>query len=317
MPSVRKPIRNLLLLAWAGFSSACATLPPEAPSRALYQDLYKAVQLSEDAGWVVDQVQLQDNLEVALRSLCQTTVQTRAAVDGFLLAQVRARGGPAAAQFANNGGDLDPLSQVLTLERTRSLLHYAQAHLHQCPFYLRPDEEFPGVEGDDGRLVAWFESQGYGAVLLRQGEVELAGGGSGRALLGYGFSPFLTVALGVDVGGSGTLVSGAAAGNRASAPAEQLDTALAVATPLALRFQRFSRLLELDLAPVVRFNRGERRLPPGLRATVGVGFSTLRKGDFMPYILLWAAAEARVAKDRAPASTILQLGTRVGLDWDL
>lgn len=281
----------------------------------MYIDLYKSVQLSEDAGWVVDSVQLQDNLELSLRSLCQTTTVAQAELSQFLAQRIDDLGGPAAAQYAENGGELGDLSDVMSAERTRALLHYAQKRRTECPFYLQPDSEFAGLESDSERFVALFESQGYGAVLLQNGERALSGGGSVRALLGYGLSPFFTVAVGADLGGSGTLINSDPTSQ--SDAAEQIDTSLSVAVPIALRFQRFSRLLEIDIAPVLRFDRRAHRFPPGIRATVGLGASTMRKGDFMPYILLWLGAETHWERPGSPASLSLRAGTRVGVDWDL
>src|SRR5262245_59257994 len=115
--------------------SACATWPHDPVERALYIDLTKAVELSNDTGWVVDRVQLEAKREGAMRSVCQVSPEQRRALSAWLDARIAKEGGSAELVYRKHNRDLDAASGVLELERVRALLQYADARAAQdCPF---------------------------------------------------------------------------------------------------------------------------------------------------------------------------------------
>lgn len=288
----------------------CATLPKQPAERALYIDLRKAVELSESTGWVVDRVQLERNAEDAMRSACQVDPALRDDLDAWLSGQIALHGGPAERLYKEHGNDLDAADTVLSLERTRSLLRYADSHAaDDCPFWLEPASTFDGVQGDANRFVLLAETIGFGSLAIQKDQAALGGGGGGRLLFAHGIGPQLTFAFGGEVGGVGAFTANEKGGR-------SLETTFTAAVPLLLRITRFSRVLDFELTPIVRLNPGWDVFPPGVRASTGIGLLTMRASAFMPYVVLWLGYEyhpktASTAEDHA-----LHIGTRVGVDWD-
>lgn len=288
----------------------CAELPQKPATQALYVDLRKAEQLSEDTGWVIDRIQLDENLEYAMRSVCRADSATQDDLERYLEHRITELGGPAKEQYAKNGHDIDALDDVLSEERTLKLLRHARGYAEQdCPFYIEPEPDFDGIEHDLSRITVWVESQGFGALLIEQGQVTLSGGGGLRVLLGHPLSPELTLAIGGEVGGSGAL-------NKTDDGSSQLDTVITAAVPVTLRLTQLSRLFDLTLTPVFRFKGDEKVFPPGLRATIGGGLSGMRSGAFMPYLIVYAGVEHHLRESGVPSITSIRVGTRVGVDFD-
>jgi hypothetical protein len=307
-PSVRA-----LLCAVAGFVlivSGCATWPHDPVERALYIDLTKAVQLSNDTGWVIDRVQLENNSEGALRSVCQVEPERRLALERWLDQRIQTLGGSVERVYEQHGKDLDAASDILEYERVRALLKFARARADEdCPFWLEPQPDFRGVQSDAERLVILADTLGYGSLILEGDNEALGGGGGGRLFAGYGLDAAWTLAIGAEVGGSGAFVKNEM-GKRG------IDTTFNAAVPVLLRLTRYSRVFDLEVAPIVRFNPDTDILPPGVRTSVAAGFSTMRSAAFMPYALLWLAYEYHPADNRGPEDHSLHIGTRVGVDWD-
>jgi hypothetical protein len=309
-PSSGSNARGILALALVIACSGCATWPADRAERALYSDLAKAVELSNDTGWVVDRVELDNNAEDALRSVCQVEPAKRASLDRWLEGQLALAGGPAADIYRRHGRDLGAAKDALEIERVRALLRYASEHAAaDCPVWLEPDRDFLGVQGDEGRLVVFADTLGYGSIVLEGSDAALGGGGGGRLLFGSGLGPQLTLAVGGEIGGSGAFVEN----DRGS---RTIETTFSAAVPVLLRISRLSRIFDFEVAPTVRFDPGVDVFPPGVRGSFALGFSTMRSSAFMPYALLWLAYEYHPSDDRGPADHSLHAGTRVGVDWD-
>lgn len=290
--------------------SACATWPNDPVERALYIDLTKAVELSNDTGWVIDRVQLEANAEGAMRSVCQVAPEQRRALSAWLDARIANKGGSAEQVYRTHNRDLGAASSVLELERVRALLQYADARAAQdCPFWLEPTPEFRGVQSDSDRVVVLAETLGYGSLVFERSAAALGGGGGGRVLVGSGFGTQWTLAAGGEIGGSGAFIENEM-GKRS------IETTFSAALPVLLRLSRYSRLFDFEVAPTLRFDPDTDILPPGVRTSAAVGFSTMRSAAFMPYASLWLAYEFHPADNRGPADHSLHVGTRVGVDWD-
>jgi hypothetical protein len=307
--SVHRLALRIACVALLAVSSACATLPDAPLQRALYVDLRKSVQLSDDTGWVVDRVQLESNAEDALRSACQVAPSERDDLDAWISGRLKLEGGSAQAAYLAHHRELGAASEALALERTRTLLRYAQAHSGEdCPFWLEPDPEFRGVQTDDGRFVALAETFGYGSAVLERGTTGFGGGGGGRLMLARGFSPRVTMGIGAEVGGTGAFVKNDE-GKRG------IDTTFTAGFPVLLRILNYSRIVDIEAAPVLRVDPGDTLPPPGVRASIGVGLDTLRSSAFMPYGLLWVGYEYHPRFHDDPADHSIHVGTRVGVDW--
>lgn len=279
-------------------------MPRDPAERALYVDLRKTVQLSEDGGWVVDSVRRQANAEPALRSVCQAPVAARKDLDAWLSARIGRDG--SAAEFRANGGDLDAVSETLSLERTRMLLRDATTRASaECPFWLTPTEGFSGVETDAGRWVLLAETLGFGSYVVNTRIPSLSGGG--RLLLGHGIGGRMTLAFGGEVSAGGSFV-----------PSRNgLGGTLSLAAPTLLRMSLFSRMMDVEMAPVIRYTGTASALPPGARIQLGGGFSSLRSAALMPYFMFYAGYEFHPAVSNAPADHTVILGTRIAVDWAL
>lgn len=302
-------LQRACLAGLAALLAGCASLPEHPAQRGLYVDLRKAVELSEDTGWFVDRVQLRANAEAALRSACQVEPAMRDDLEAWLGGQIALAGGPAERLYREHGGDLDAADDALTLERTRALLRYASAHAAEdCPFWLTADPEFEGVQGDAGRFVVLAETLGYGSLVLEDGEAALAGGGGGRLLFGHGLGERFTLALGLEVGGVGTFQS--------EDGGSSIEPAFGAGVPVLLRWTQFSRIVDLELAPVARLESVGDLLTPGLRVLVGGGFSTMRASAFMPYGVLSLGYQYHPPDSVGPAEHSVLIATRVGIDWD-
>lgn len=307
----RAPTRHRLLgaLILAG-ASACATWPADRTERALYVDLAKAVELSNDTGWVVDRVQLENNAEDALLSVCQVAPDKRARLAAWVDAELARAGGSAERIYRERGRDRAAASDALQLERVRALLRYADEHAAtDCPFWLEPEPDFLGVQGDEGRLVVWAETVGYGSLVFERDDAAIGGGGGGRVLFGYGLGPQLTLALGGEIGGAGAFIEN-------ERNTRTIETTFSAAVPVVLRMSKLSRVLDLELGPIVRINPDRDLMPPGFRGALALGFTTMRSSSFMPYALLWLGYEYHPPLPGDPEDHSLHIGTRVGVDWD-
>ena len=302
--------RFTLVCALTLLAATAWTLRPDSPvQRALYVDLRKAVELSDDTGWVVDRVQLESNAEDAMRSACQVAPAERDDLDAWIGGQLALEGGSAAELYRKHDRDMGAASEALALERTRALLRYAHGHAGEdCPFWLEPDPEFRGVQSDEGRFVLFAETIGFGSLVIERGEGGVGGGGGGRLLLGRGFGPRLTLGFGAELGGTGAFVENEQ-GTRS------IETTFMAAAPLLLRVTNYSRVFDFEAAARFRIDPGEALPPPGVRLSFGVGITTLRSSAFMPHGVLWVGYEYHPAFELDPEDHSVHVGTRVGVDW--
>jgi hypothetical protein len=285
----------------------CASLPRESSERSLYMDLRKMVEANEDGGWTVDRLRMQAVAEPALRSVCQVEPKTRAALDLWLVDQIARAGGPSERAYFAHGKNLSLAAEALSLERTRALLHYADSHAQSdCPYWLTPTPGFNGEQGDVRRWVLLGETQAFGTITVPEAVPALGGGG--RIFLGHGVGRQLTLALGADVAASGTFIPSSGSGRG-------IDAYVTLAAPAMLRLMRFSRFVDLELAPVVRFAPGQPAWPPGGRVEVGVGFASVRTSPLMPYFTFYAGYEVHPANTASGVDHTIELGTRLAVDW--
>ena len=297
-------------IVWAAIAvCGCATVPNGPAERALYLDLRKIVDTNEDGGWTVDRLRLQLNAEPALRSACQVEPGTLAALDAWLANQIELSGGPAKDAYFARGRKLSAVSHTLSLERTRALLQYVALRTSEdCPFWLSANPTFKGEQGDTGRWVLLGETQAF-VTFTTPGNIPALGGG-GRLLFGHGIGSRLTLAAGADAAASGTFIPrGGQSGG--------VDAYLTLATPVMLRLTSFSRMYDVELAPVVRLSQGQPAWPPGARVQLGGGFSSVRLSPFMPYLEIYLGYEIHPTNTRVGFDHTLQVGTRIAVDGAL
>jgi hypothetical protein len=288
----------------------CATLPDDHVQRSLYNDLRQVVDTRQRIGWVVDRTEYEGAAPSVLQSVCQVPQEDRIELLDWLDARIDEEGGPAEAAYRREGEDLDAVKELLTLERMRGALEYADALSNDdCPFWLEPDQEFDGVQSDTYRFVLLAESLGGMSLIFRDG-VQLGGGGALRLLPGYGFTDRFTLAMGLEIGGSGA-VSGVGTDEEQEIVARPTG-----ALPLVLRMHDDTWVYDLELAALTQYYKDSVSFPPGARIALGAGIKTVRIGSIMPIAVGFLAYEVEPAYRDLPVSHSFRIGTRVGLDYD-
>jgi hypothetical protein len=291
-------------------SSGCATMPDGPVQRALYADARQIVETQERTGWRIDRYEIEDVAPSILESVCQVSEEERFKLLDWLEMRILQEGGPSEEAYDEAGGDIDEVDgEILTLERMRDAISYADERADdECPFYLKPDPEFAGVQTDTDRFVILAESFG-GLSLIYQGEVLFGAGGAFRLLPGYGVSDRVTLAAGVELGGSGA-VSGVG-----SEEGQELSARPQGAVPFITRIHDDTFVFDFEAAALAQIYAGT-VTPPGVRGLFGVGIGSVRIGSLMPMALGFVAYEFYPSFRDLPPSHAVRLGTRIGVNFD-
>lgn len=303
--------RHLLYAGWVALCalSACATLPQDRTQRGLYVDARKALNGEHRVGWTVDRIEIEEAAEQTEPSACRVEKPQRDALLGWLRLQIAAEGGPAKARF-ERGDDLDELDELIELERTLALLEHVEGHVPvDCPFWIKPERVFDGEHNVARRFLVIAESMGAGSLLIRNGTVSAAGGGSARLLVGYGFASRLELATGIEGGGDAVLA-------KDERGALSPEGAFRFGAPIWLRLHDIDRIFDVELSVITRLKNGELSQWGG-RFALGGGVTGLRRLGFMPALELWLGYELFPVQDGGDAQHVLRLGTRVGFDYGL
>ena len=288
----------------------CASLPDAPRERGLYVDMRKAVDFEEQVDWVSDRLEVDHVLERVMGSVCRTSPETRRNLIDWLDVQIAAEGGPARELYEREGRRrTSAVKRVLTLERTRALLLRGhELASEDCPFWLAEEEDFRGLQGDEGRLVVLLESMGGAALTVTGGQVAFGAGGVARLLLAGGVSRRLTLGTGFGVGADGELPETEDGGR-------SFQAVIALQVPLLLRLSFISRVLDIEVDLTSRLRDGVLQTP-GVRLALSYGLSAPRTAGLMPYVLAWVGYEVVPGGRGNPASHIIWLGTKVGFNWD-
>ncbi len=288
---------------------ACATLPADRAQSGLYVDARKALNGEHRLGWTVERVEIEEAAAQTEPSACQIPEEKRKALIAWLRLQIAASGGPAAVRF-QHGESKSDLDDVIDLEQTLAVLESVEGHLPEdCPFWLKPDPSFQGIHSTAHRFVLIAESMGAGSLLIRSGQVRAAGGGSARVLAGYGFTPRLQVALGVEGGGDAVL-------DKREDGTLSPAGAFRFGAPVWLRLHELDRIYDIELAAISYLENGGLS-PWGLRAAIGGGVTGLRRLGVMPALEIWLGYELFPAQDGESAQHAIRFGTRLGFDYAL
>ena len=289
-----------------------AASPSGRAERGLYEDLRRIVEHEERTGdWVIDRYAVDHAADTTLASACRTTPETRERLDAWLAARIAALGGPAEDAYVRRGRDVGAVDDIRFYERVRMLVRLSiERGPTECPFWMEVDPEFAGVQTNAYGFGLVLESIGSGALLVKNGQVALGGGGGGRVLPAWAFGPALLVAVGAEVGGMGSFPENATGGR-------QLEARFSLAVPLLLRLRDGTQHVDLEVTASNRFTESEFPFAPGIRFSVGYGLSTVRSGGVLPTGGLWVGYELRPAHGTSLAEHAVLLGTRVGFDWRL
>lgn len=277
------------------------------PESGLLHDIEKIVESRMTSGWQIDRYELDKMMPDALSSVCATPALSRQAALEQLERRIAALGGPLEKAYRENGDSLDDLKELVFVTRARDLLAEAMSRApSECPFWLRENPAFQGIQTDAGRVTLEFEGGGLLVLQNTEGEQFLGGGGAGRLLLAYGLSQHWSLLGGGEFGGAALFKQGD--------NATQLPIQLVVATPLVLRFLDLTWHYDAEVAPTLFIADGATN--PGFRVGGLIGISTLRIRGVMPWAGFGMAFEKYFQSGDRPGFTQLKGGARIGLDWD-
>jgi hypothetical protein len=277
-------------------------------ARGLLADVDRIVAGEESEGWFADSEALQEISRPALESTCRATPEARAeALE--VLKQRSAEAGDPRALFQSQHELSDSVKQALTLDRQRRVLELALSRVAaECPFWLAPQPGFRGLQSERQRWTLSLETAGNVQLRHTLGRFAFGAGGWGRILPGYGISDRLTLLAGVEFGG-GAMV-------RPNTGASQFIINYFPAIPLVLRVHHRTWHYDIEAAPVALFQADNTWPSYGFRFGGGIGFSALRRHDFLPWAGVAASYEHYFAGAGRAEAEFLRADLRVGFVWD-
>jgi len=140
------------------------------------------------------------------------------------------------------------------------------------------------------------------------GRFAFGAGGWGRILPGYGINDTFTLLAGAELGG-GAMV-------RPNTGASQFIINYFPAIPVVLRVHHRTWHYDLEAAPVALFQADNTRFSYGFRVGGGLGFSALRRHNFLPWAGLACSYEHYFEGGGRAAAEFLRADLRVGFLWD-
>lgn len=287
---------------------AVARAADAAGARGLVTDIDRIVAGEESEGWFADTEALQEISRPALESTCRATPDARAEAMQELK-QRSAEAGDPRALFAAQHELTDAVKQALSLDRQRRVLELALGRVDaECPFWLPAEPGFRGLQTDRQRWTLSLETAGNVQLRHTLGRFAFGAGGWGRIMPGYGFSDRLTLLAGVEFGG-GAMV-------RPNTGASQFIINYFPAIPVVLRVHRRTWHYDIEAAPVALFQADNTSFSYGFRVGGGIGFSALRRHNFLPWAGVAASYEYYFAGGGRAEAEFLRADLRVGFVWD-
>ncbi len=271
---------------------------------ALLADVQRIIVAKEEAGWFVDEEEYTDIVAILLESACRTPALARQAALSEL---ERAAPGDPKRLYQEAGGLSDEVEEALHAHRALVALRRTLARTGECPFFVEPSYAFEGRQTERNKWVVHLEGGGV-AEAVRAGNIYgVGGGGNGRLLFGRGFGNELSLIAGGEVGGGAEL-------NRPG-DSDQFTFKYLGAVPIVARFHDVNWLYDLEVAPVGILQGNELTLQWGARLGFGVGLTTLRARDFLPWAGVAVTVEHFFPGGGLPATQLVRGGLRVGIRW--
>ena len=171
----------------------------------LARDIILLVKSAEQRIWSIDTYEIDELMSQALLVVCTADAKTRSGAQAIVV-RIEDEGGPAVEVWKKNGRDLSSVSSLLTLERSLNLLNRAVSRSDKaCPFYLTPTDPYHERHRPVRRSYLGFEGGGLFNLRRESEQVRVGGGGAGRLIYGYGWSPNWAIRMGIESGGAGFL----------------------------------------------------------------------------------------------------------------
>jgi hypothetical protein len=275
---------------------------------ALLFDVARIVDSEASSGWLIDEVEQAKVHPDVMESVCRATLAVRALALSRLGGEA-ARAGEPQALYAQARGELtSEVRNALAVTRhLRALEGALNAAGRECPFWLRPDPEFRGIQSTRDRWIINFDTGGIAQLRRTEGTWAVGAGGFGRLLGGYSFTR-VSLLTGLEFGG-GALIQ------PHTHPTTFVINYLP-AIPVILRLHQQAWNIDLEAAPVALFQAGNTTPSYGLRGGVTVGLSSLRLRGILPWVGLGIASEYHFENEARPGAWYLRGGLRVGGVWD-
>jgi hypothetical protein len=297
------PLALALLLAPAGVRANDCT-----GAVALLDDVARLIANQEADGWFSDTEAFRDLDEPMLESVCHASPEARARALEGLRRSLAAAGDP--RELFRAAGALTPEAErALTLERRKLVLGRAIARADaDCPFWLRAEPGFRGLQSDRERVTLSVETSGNVQLRQTEGEWTIGGGGIGRLLPGYGLDGRTTLLAGVEFGGGAMI--------RPGTSASQFVINYFPAVPLVFRTRHLTWHYDIETAPVALFQADDTRVSFGWRLGGAFGFGALRRRNVLPWAGVAVAYEHYFPGGGRERAHFIRGGLRVGLPWD-
>ncbi|MEP7049243.1 MAG: hypothetical protein ABJB12_02775 [Pseudomonadota bacterium] len=277
-------------------------------ARGLLADVNRIVAGEESEGWFTDRDALREIEPAVFESTCRATADAREEVLQTLRGRSAAKGDARALFSAAH--DMTPAAlEALNVERQLKAFELALARADtECPFWIQPKPAFKGRQSDRQRYTLSLETAGNVQLRRTLGHFAFGAGGWGRILPGYGINDTFTLLLGPELGG-GAMV-------RPNTGASQFIINYFPAIPVVLRVHHLTWHYDLEAAPVALFQADNTRLSYGFRVGGGVGFSALRRHNFLPWAGVAASYEHYFEGGGRAVAEFLRADLRVGFMWD-
>lgn len=291
-------------------SPAHASAPAPADQEgegSLLSDVARVVAAHEVDDWFTDREALRSIEQHLLPSLCRASPAARVGARAKLEARHNALGDPRQL-FERTGVVTATVKDALTAQRELAALDAVLARQSECPFWVRPEVGFHGLQSDRRRLTLSVESGGNVQFRLQRQHITFGAGGSGRVLAGYGFDGRYTLLFGPEFGGSALL--------RPNSNASELVINYFPAAPLLFRVRELTWHYEVEVAPVALFEADNTALSWGGRIGGAFAFTALRRRNVLPWAGLALSYEYYFDGGGRGPIHFFRGGLRIGLPWD-
>ena len=288
-------------------AAPAAPVPDSEGAVSLRSDVARVVAAHEVDDWFADREALRSIESHLLPSVCRASFAARSAALAALEARHTVLGDPKLL-YARVGELSSDVAAALTAQRERDALAATLARQDECPFWVRPERGFHGLQSDRKRFTINVESGGEVQFRHARGHVTFGGGGAGRLLVGYGFDGTHTLLIGPQFGGSALL--------RPDSNASEVVINYFPAVPVVFRTRELTWHFDVEVAPVALFEADNTRLSWGGRLGGAFAFTALRRRN----VLAWAGLAVSFEHyfdggGRGPVN-MLRGGLRIGLPWD-
>jgi hypothetical protein len=281
--------------------------PDPEGAQSLVLDVERVVAAHEVDDWFADSEAMRSIEMHLLPSVCRASPQARTAALSALEAKHTALGD--AKQLYEKRREMSgDVARALTAERELKALSVTLARQDECPFWVKAEPGFHGLQSDRKRVTLSVESGGDVRLRVAHQHVTAGGGGVGRLLFGYGLDGVFTLLIGPEFGGGALL--------RPNSNASSFIVNYFPAVPLILRTRQPTWHIDVEMAPVVLFEADNTRLSWGGRVGAAFGLTTLRRRNIVPWAGLAVAYEHYFDGGGRGPINFLHGGLRVGLPWE-